>query len=174
VAGLARREVIDMARRAPGAAAVDADAGIALGNPFLGIDHLPILILVRRAGGHVGMLLGHDLPSRWISLLEGQSLGIGTVAEQHGIAAFLRRAEDIGAQHDAVIHRDRHVPVAAHAVAEFAPAPIHRRGSLPASPGARQSAALFPSALLTRGITSLAINSIERFPSPGSTQSCPA
>ncbi len=34
--------------------------------------------------------------------------------------AFGDRAKHVGAQHEAVIHRDRHVPIDAHAVARLA------------------------------------------------------
>ena len=56
VLGLARRPDLHHARRAAGAAAVDADADIAVGDPLLGIDDLPVLILVGRALGDLGYL----------------------------------------------------------------------------------------------------------------------
>ncbi len=34
--------------------------------------------------------------------------------------AFLDRTKHVGAEHEPVIHRDRHVPVDTHAVADFA------------------------------------------------------
>ncbi len=49
VARLARREMIDMAGRPPGAAQIDANAGIAMRHPLLGVDHFPVLVLVGRA-----------------------------------------------------------------------------------------------------------------------------
>ena len=51
---------------------------------------------------------------------EGEPLAVGTVAHEGRITARLHGAKDIGAQHDAVVHRDRHVPVDAHAVTDFA------------------------------------------------------
>ena len=124
ILGLARREVVDEAGRAAGAAGIDAHAGVVVRHPFLRIDHFPALVEVARASGDVGMLLGHALPCAGIAILEGKPLGIGTVAEDHRIAAILRRAEDIGAQHQAVVHRDRDIPVDAHAVADFAAMPM--------------------------------------------------
>ena len=92
VLGLARREMVDDAGRAAAAAGVDAHAGIVVRHPFLGVDHLPVLVLVRRAGGDVGMLLDHALPGAGIAVLEGEALGVGAVAEDHRIAAGLRPA----------------------------------------------------------------------------------
>ena len=120
VLGLARREMIDEAGRAAGAAGIDAHAGIVVRHPLLGVDHLPVLVAVARAGGDVGMLLGHALPGARIAVLEGEALGVGPVGQDHRIAAVLHRAEDVGAQHQAVVHGDRHIPVDAHAVADFA------------------------------------------------------
>ena len=138
ILGLARREVVDEARRAAAAARVDAHAGVVVRHPFLGIDHFPALVEVARAGGDVGMLLGHALPRARIAVLEGEALGVGAVGQDHRIAAVLDRAEHVGAQHEAVVHRDRHVPVDAHAVAHLAamlwvlpPAPLLRASPRP-------------------------------------------
>src|SRR5499433_3492474 len=120
ILGLARREMIDEAGRAAAAAGVDAHAGIVVRHPFLGINHLPALVEVARAGGDVGMLLRHALPRARIAILEREALGIGAVAQDHRIAAVLHRAKDVGAQHQAVVHVDRDVPIDAHAVAHLA------------------------------------------------------
>src|SRR5215468_11756998 len=120
ILGLARREMIDEAGRATAAAGVDAHAGIVVRYPFLGIDHLPALVEVARAGGDVGMPFSHALPRARIAVLEREALGIGTVAQDHRIAAVLHRAKDVGAQHQTVVHLDRDVPVDAHAVAHLA------------------------------------------------------
>src|SRR5262249_14898627 len=85
--------------------------------PFLGIDHLPALVEVARAGGDVGMPFGHALPCARIAVLEREALGIGTVAQDHRVAAVLHRAKDVGAQHQAVVHPERDAPIDAHAVA---------------------------------------------------------
>src|SRR6266404_5203858 len=66
VLGLARREMIDEAGRAAGAAGIDPHAGIVVRHPFLRIDHLPALVEIAGAGGHVGMLLRHALPGAGI------------------------------------------------------------------------------------------------------------
>ena len=130
ILGFARREMIDHAGRAAGAAGIDAHAGVVMRHPFLRIDHFPALVEIAGAGGNVGMLFRHALPRARITVLEGEALGVRAVAQDHRIAAFLDRAEHIGAQHQAVVHRDRHVPIDAHAVARlaallvgFAPAP---------------------------------------------------
>src|SRR5262249_13916 len=69
-------KMIDEARRTSAAAGIDAHAGIAVWYPFLGIDDFPILILVARSGGNVGMLAGHALPRAWIAVLKRQAFGI--------------------------------------------------------------------------------------------------
>ena len=89
---LARREMVDEARRAAGAARIDAHAGKIVRNPFLRIDHFPALIEVARAGGDIGMLVRHALPGARIAVLEGKTLGVGAVAQDHRIAAFRDRA----------------------------------------------------------------------------------
>ena len=120
ILGLARREMIDEARRHAAAAGIDAHAGVVVRHPFLRIDHLPALVEIAGAGGDVGMLFRHALPGARIAVLESKSLGVRPVAQDHRIAAGGDRAEHVGAQHQAVIHRDRHVPIDAHAVARFA------------------------------------------------------
>ncbi len=119
IPGLARREMIDEPRRAAAAARVDAHAGVGVRHPLLGVDHLPILVFVAGAGCHVRVFLRHALPGARIAVLEGQTLGVGAIGEDDGIAAFLDGAEDIAAQHDAVVHAQGHVPVDAHAVAHL-------------------------------------------------------
>ncbi len=117
---LARREMVDVTGRAAAAAGVDAHAGIAVRHPFLRVDHLPVLVLVGRAGGHVRVLLGHPVPGAGIALLEGEALAVGPIGQDHRIAAVLGRAEHVGPQHQPVVHLDRHVPVDAHAVPDLA------------------------------------------------------
>jgi hypothetical protein len=112
--------MVDHPGRAAGAAGIDAHAGIVVRHPFLGVDHLPVLVLVGRAGGDIGMLLDHALPGARIAFLEGEALGIGAVAQDHRILARFHRPKHIGAQHKAVVHGDRHVPIDVHAVAHLA------------------------------------------------------
>ena len=119
ILGLARREMIDEARRHAAAAGIDPHAGVIMRHPFLRIDHFPALIEIARTGGDVGMLVRHALPGARIAVLEGETLGIGPVAQDHRIVAVGDRTEHVGAQHEAVIHRDRHIPIDAHAVARF-------------------------------------------------------
>ena len=117
---LARRPKIHEARRAAGTAGIDADHRVAVGHPFLGVDDLPVLVLVGRAGDHVGVLLGHAPPLIGVEILEVQQLAVRSVGDDHGIAAVLDGPIDIGAQHDAVVHGDRHVPIDRHPIADFA------------------------------------------------------
>src|ERR1700736_3152275 len=66
------------------------------------------------------MLLHHALPCARIAVLEREALGVGAVGEQYRILAVFDGAEYVGAHLQAVIHRDRHVPIDAHAVAGLA------------------------------------------------------
>ena len=120
ILGLARREMVDHAGRAAGAAGIDAHAGVIVRHPFLGVDHLPVLVLVGGVRGDVGVLLDHALPRAGIAFLEGEALGIGAVGEDHGVFPGLHRPKNIGAEHEAVVHLDRHVPIDVHAVAHLA------------------------------------------------------
>src|SRR5919202_1279220 len=113
---LARRERVDIAGRAARPPRVDTDTRVPVRHPLLRIDHLPILVLVRRAGGHVRVLPGHDLPLAAVSHLEREAFAVRAIREEDGIAALLDRAEDVGPQHDAVIHGDGHLPIDAHVV----------------------------------------------------------
>ena len=65
------------------------------------------------------MFFRHDVPGARIAVLEGEVLGVGAVGDQNRIAAFFHRTKDIGAQHKAVVHFDRDVPIDPHAVADF-------------------------------------------------------
>ena len=120
ILGLARREMVDEAGRTTAAARIDAHASIIVRHPLFRIGHFPALVQIARSGGDVGMLFRHALPGAGVAVLEGEALGVGAVAQDHRIAALGDGAKHIGAQHEAVIHRDRHVPVDAHAVAALA------------------------------------------------------
>src|SRR5581483_5642308 len=74
VVRLARVVVAQEPRRAPGAARVDADAGVAVGHPLLGIDDLPVRVAVGGARDRVGIVARHDLPRRLVAVLERQAL----------------------------------------------------------------------------------------------------
>ncbi len=49
-----------------------------------------------------------------------QILAVGAVRHDHRILAVVVGPVDVGAQHQAVVHFDGHVPIDAHAVAHFA------------------------------------------------------
>ena len=121
VARLPRRERIDEAGRAAGAAGIHPHAGIALGHPFLRVDHFPVLVAVAGPGCDIRVLGDHALPGARITFLEREPLGIGAVGEQHRTRPGSGRAEDVRAQYHAVVHRDRDVELAVHAVAYDAP-----------------------------------------------------
>src|SRR5579862_110292 len=65
------------------------------------------------------MLFCHPLPSTRIAVLEGKTLGVWAVAQDHRIAAFRDRAKHVGTQHKAVVHGDLDVPIDAHAIASL-------------------------------------------------------
>jgi len=129
VLGLARRPEVELPGRAPGAARVDPDARVAVGHPFLGIDDFPVLVLVRRPGGHVGMLLDHPAPLVGVEILEVEPLAVRPVGKNDRMLPRVRRAKYVGAKQEAVVHPDRNVPVDAHAITSFAHEIGHRRSS---------------------------------------------
>ncbi len=88
-------------------------------HPFLRVDHLPVLVGVAGAGGNVWMLFRHALPGARVAVLEGEVFGVGAVSEDDRIFSLFHRAKNIRAQHLAVVHGDRHVPVDPHAVTDF-------------------------------------------------------
>ncbi len=120
VGGLARRPRVEKSGRAAGAARVDAQADIAVRHPFFRIDQLPHLIFVAGAFGDLGKRLDHALPGALVALLEGHPLAEGAIGHDHRILPVVVGPEHVGAQHDAVIHRDRCVPIDPHPVAHFA------------------------------------------------------
>jgi hypothetical protein len=112
--------MVDEARRAAAAAGIDAHADIIVRHPFLGIDHLPVLIEIARSRRDIRMLRDHALPRARIAILKGKTFRIGTVGEENRIAAVFHRTKDIGAQLEPVVHCDGDIEVDAHAVAHFA------------------------------------------------------
>jgi len=84
------------------------------------VDDLPALVLVARARRHVRVLPGHPLPRTRVAFLKCKTLGIRTVSQNYRVPAALHRPIDVGTQDQAVIHRNRHVPVDPHAVPDFA------------------------------------------------------
>src|SRR5262249_9800495 len=112
--------VLDIAGRTAATTRIHAHADIAVRHPLLGIADFPALILVGRARRHARMLFHHALPGSLVTVLEVQPLAIGAAAEDDGIAAFADWSEDVAAQHQAVVHRDRHVPIDLHPIAYLA------------------------------------------------------
>jgi hypothetical protein len=117
---LAQRPDVDHAGRAARAAAIDADADIAIRHPFLWIDHLPALILIGGVGRHVGLVGAHPVPLAFVEILEMQPFAVGPISHDDGIFPLGDRPVDVASQHQAVVHLDRHIPVDPHAIADFA------------------------------------------------------
>src|SRR5262249_55491463 len=67
---LARRPHVEIARRAAGAARIDAHADIAVRYPFLRIDELPVLIFVARAAQHFRRGFDQPRPVSLVAFLE--------------------------------------------------------------------------------------------------------
>src|SRR5207244_1492722 len=63
---------------------------------------------------HFRRRLGEPRPHRLVALLEREALGIGAVAEDDRIAPAVRRAENIGAQDEPVVHADGRIPFNVH------------------------------------------------------------
>ncbi len=116
---LTRRKRIDVARGAAATAAVHSHAHVAVRHPFFRVDHFPVLVQVARSGGHVGMLACHGFPRVGVAVLKGEAFGIGSVRQQHRIAAFAHGAKDVGAKDNAVVHGNRRVPIDFHSIANF-------------------------------------------------------
>ncbi len=65
------------------------------------------------------MFFRHDVPGARIAVLKRKIFRVGPISKNDRIAAVLYGAENIGAQDEAVVHPDRHVPIDPHAVADF-------------------------------------------------------
>src|SRR6478752_9570057 len=65
------------------------------------------------------MLFRHPLPGARISVLKCEALRVRSVAENDRILALFHRAKNVGAQHETIVHRDRHVPVDPNAIADL-------------------------------------------------------
>src|SRR5262249_40089565 len=111
IARLARRKMIDVTRRAPAAARVDAHAGVAFRHPLLGVDDFPALVEVARARRDVGMFGRHALPRARVAVLERESLRVRAVSEDDRTLALAFRPIDIGPQNEPVVHLDWNVPI---------------------------------------------------------------
>jgi hypothetical protein len=65
------------------------------------------------------VLLGQPPPLVRVALLEGKTLPVRAVRQDHRIFAVLRRTVNVGPQYEAVIHRDWNIPVNHHSIPEF-------------------------------------------------------
>ena len=110
----ARRPDVEEPGRSSGAARIDTQTDIAVRHPFLRIDQFPVLIFVARTLQHLGRRFDEPRPIALVAFLERQSLGVRPVTENDRIPAFGDGTEHVGAQHHAVIHRDRRVPIDPH------------------------------------------------------------
>ena len=119
IAGLSRGEWVDISSRPAATAGIDSHTDVPIRHPFLRIGRLPILVLVGRTFGHIRVLGRHPPPLIGVPFLEGEAFCIGAVAQDHGILAFLRRTVNIRPKHQAIIHRDRNIPVYSHPVSNF-------------------------------------------------------
>src|SRR5690242_8669881 len=75
IPAFARAPDVEHARRAAGAARVDADADIAIRHPLLRIDQLPVLVLVAGTLQHLRRGFGQARPIALVFLLERSALG---------------------------------------------------------------------------------------------------
>src|SRR5689334_4638657 len=114
---LARREMVDEAGRSARAARIHAHADVTVRHPLFRIDNLPVLVAVGRTVGDVRMLGDHALPRARIAVLEREAFGVRTVAQQHRVTAGRGGRENVRREDDPVVHRNRHIPVDAHAAA---------------------------------------------------------
>src|SRR5262249_17992790 len=85
-----------------------------------------VLIRVAGAGGHVGVLGDHPPPLVGVEILEVQPLAVRPVRQDDRERPVVRGTKDVGAQHEPVVHPDRHVPLDAHAVAHDPAGIAHR------------------------------------------------
>src|SRR5665213_965465 len=76
---LARGPDVEMARRASGAARVDAYQNKSVRNPFLRVDQFPVLVFVARVLQNFWRGLCQPRPVPLVALLERQAFGVGAV-----------------------------------------------------------------------------------------------
>ena len=116
---LARIVMAKVTGRAARAARIDAHADIAVGHPLLGVDDFPRLVLVGGARDRIGIFAAHDVPRGLVAFLECEAFAVRPVTYERRIFSICGRTEHIGAHDHAVVHRNRHIPVDAHAIADF-------------------------------------------------------
>ncbi len=93
ILGLAHRLRIEEARRAAGAARIDAHDGVTVRHPFFRIDDLEVRVFGAGAFEHVGMHRDKALPGILPAILEREPLAVGAVAQDDGVAAGRRAGE---------------------------------------------------------------------------------
>ncbi len=119
VAGFPRRPRIEEAGRTPCATRIDPQADIAVRHPLLRIDQFPDLVFVGRAFRHLGKRRNHALPGTLVAVLKREALTECAIGENDRVLFVVVWPEYVGPQHDAIVHRNRHVPVNPHPVSDF-------------------------------------------------------
>lgn len=66
------------------------------------------------------MFADHAFPGRGIPILKGKSLPVRSIRQQRRAGIPIDGTKNISPKNNAIIHQDRHVPVDAHAIANFA------------------------------------------------------
>ena len=118
---LPRGVAVHEARGPAGAAGIHAHHRVPVRDPPLGIGDLPVLVLVGRALEDFRMIGDHLLPLHRVAILEGKTLRVDPVRQDHRVAPIFDGPVDVRAEDEAVVHLDGRVPHDAHAVPYFAP-----------------------------------------------------
>ncbi len=114
-------ERVEQTGRAARAARVHPDARVAVGDPLLRVHGFPVLEPVAGVLGHVGVCGDHHPPLVRVAVLKCQALGVRAVGDDHRVRVRSGRAEHIGAEHHAVVHGNRYIPVDHHGRDDTAP-----------------------------------------------------
>jgi hypothetical protein len=109
VEDLPRLEGLELAGRLPGAARVDADHDVAIGDPDLRIGGLPAVILAARALTEAGDVRDHLLPDLGMEVAGVDVLPVDRHRHQDGIPPLRLGSEQVGHQEGSIAGRNRHV-----------------------------------------------------------------
>ncbi len=120
VAGATHGIGVDVARRPSPATRIDAYDGVTVRHPVLRVGRLPGRVAGARPLGHLGMRGDQAVPRVGVAVLEAEALAVRAVGDQGRVRSVVRRTEHVGPEDDAVVHRQRDVPLDAHAVAHLA------------------------------------------------------